>query len=113
MKCSVCRNDLVDGEKIVYNHRETFVFKPAHVADKETINPATASQAELLESRSEHTRTEVATTYGDYGKAQIPDLAFGVRHVACLQPTGSTTGAHPANKHHARYSRTMMRRGSH
>jgi hypothetical protein len=111
VKCSVCRNDLEEGDKIVYNHRETFVFKPAHV--KDTVNPAVVSQGELLESRKEHTRTEVATTYGDYGKAQIPDLAFGIRHVACLQPTGSSAGAHPINKHHARYQRTMMRRGSH
>ncbi len=111
MKCSVCRNDLMDGDKVVYNHRETFVFKPAHVPD--TVNPAKVSQEELLESRKEHTRSEVATTYATYGKAQIPDLAFGTRHVACLQVTGASGGAHPLNKHHMRYSRTMQRRGSH
>ncbi len=124
MNCSVCRNELQNGERVVYNHRETFVFKPANVPDVPMTRrvgdrvlpvPAAAvlSPQELLESRKEHTRTEVATSYILFGATEIPAMAFGVRHQDCVQRTGSGTGGAGVNKHSIRWQRGQAGRKMH
>lgn len=124
MNCSVCRNELQNGERVVYSHRETFIFKPANVpdvpmtrrvGDKEISVPAAAvlSPQELMETRKEHTRTEVATTYIVFGSAEIPPLAFGVRHQDCVIRTASGVGGHGVSKHAIRWQRGQAGRRMH
>ena len=107
MNCVRCHNEFVENDRVIYNTRETFVFKPADVPD--TVNPAKVTPAELAESRKEHLRTAVASVFVDWGKAQVPDGAFNFRHQWC-EPirTGSGAGnAHAVNKHAIRFGRAM------
>ena len=106
--CAICREDFAENDRLVFNKKETFVFKPADVPD--TVNAAKVSSDELLESRKEHLRTEVATVFHLYGRAEIPDVAFNVRHVRCgLQDTAAGY-VHPLLKHSIRYQRSAVRR---
>ena len=105
-KCAYCHNDLMDNDRVIFSHRETFTWKPANVPD--TVNAATASPAELAESRKEHQRTAVVNTFCDWGKATVPEDAFNFRHPQCEpQRTGAAGSMHPVNKHAIRFSRQM------
>jgi hypothetical protein len=117
----VCQQEIVDKDRVVYNHRETFVFKPANVPDIEISTPgaggveilrpgaAVLSPEELRESRKQYTRTEVATTYGVSGEVEIPEGAFGLRHQDCVRVTGSTMNRHAQNKHAVRWRSAAKR----
>lgn len=109
MNCVMCHEDFEDGERIIANVKETFIFKPANVPD--TVNPAKVSDAELLESRKEHVRTEVGTVYATVGKATLPEGAFNLRHLHCgiLRTAQASNGAHPVLKHAIRFARTQRR----
>jgi hypothetical protein len=109
MNCTTCQEEFLEGERITANVKETFIFKPAHVPD--TVNPATVSQEELLESRKEHTRTAIATIYATVGKASLPEGAFNPRHLHCgvLRTAEGINGAHPVMKHSIRFARTQRR----
>ena len=109
MNCVSCHEEFEDGERIIANVKETFVFKPADVPD--TINAAEATPEELLESRKEHTRTAVGTMYATVGKATLPEGAFNLRHLHCgiLRTAQASNGAHPVLKHAIRFARTQRR----
>ncbi len=80
-RCQICKDDLVDGDRVIFSHKETFVFKPADVPD--TVNPAKVSVSELAESRKEYLKTTIANTFCDWGKAAVPEDAFYFRHQWC------------------------------
>lgn len=106
-KCQICHNDLNANDRVIFSHKETFVFKSANVPD--TVNPAKVSPTELAESRKDHLKTAVVNTFCDWGKAVIPEDAFYFRHQWC-EPmrTGSDGGStHAINKHAIRFSRSM------
>ena len=106
--CVYCHNGFHDNDRVIFSHRETFVFKPADVPD--TINPAAATPAELAESRKDFQRTTVVNTFVDWGKASIPADAFSFRHQWCEpQRTGATGAIHHVNKHAIRFNRTTLR----
>jgi hypothetical protein len=103
-KCAYCQNEFMDNDRVVFSHKETFVFKPAHVPD--TVNAARVSPEELRESRAEHLKTAVVNTFCDWGKATIPEDAFNFRHQWCEpQRTGAGAGAHAVTKHAIRFGR--------
>lgn len=110
MNCPICHQEFESGDRAQANVVQTFIFKPADVAD--TVNPAQVSEAELLESRKEHKRTAIGTVFFDFGVVPVPEGAMNIRHVGCVvQKTGSATnGKHPANKHQIRYERSIHRR---
>ncbi len=107
--CQICHNELIEGDRVIFSHKETFIFKPADVPD--TVNAARVSPEELAESRKDHTRTAVVNTFVDWGKATIPQDAFYFRHQWC-EPvrTAAGGGAHPVNKHAVRFTRGMVKR---
>lgn len=108
MKCAQCGNELELDNRFMFNKRETFVFKPAHVQDQMGIRAAAISPEELRESRKEHLKTEIATVYATWGKEPVPEGAWNFRHVACgVVRTGSADNLHPAQKHQIRFSRMM------
>ena len=107
MTCGRCHRELERKDRVVANVKQTFVFKPSDVPD--TVHPAQASPGELLESRKDFTKTEMATVYMDYGDAPAPDGAFNIRHAACDVPA---TGSNPFVKHGIRYSRGQFKRGA-
>jgi hypothetical protein len=106
-KCAICHNDLMDTDRVIFSHKETFVFKPADVPD--IVNPAKVTPAELAESRKEHLRTSVVNTFCDWGKATLPADAFNFRHQWC-EPVRTASGVgnvHAVNKHAIRFGRAM------
>ena len=105
-RCQICKNDLQENDRVIFSHKETFVFKPA--SEPDTVNAAKVSPEELRESRKEFTRIAVVNTFCDWGKATLPDDAFYFRHQWC-EPVRTGTGgnAHPINKHAVRFSRQM------
>lgn len=113
-KCAYCKNDFMDNDRVIFSHKETFVFKPAHIPDPEIFNEkgmkvnvaATQSPEYMRELRKEHLRTAVVNTFCDWGKATLPADAFHFRHQWC-EPvrTGSGAGAHAVTKHSIRFNR--------
>ena len=92
----------------MFNFVDTFIFKPADVAD--TVNPAKVSPGELAASRSGHTKSAVVTSFVMWGKATIPMDAFNFRHESC-EPlrTGEGASGNPLNRHAIRYQRSQVR----
>lgn len=110
--CRICQENFLDSDRVVFNTRESFVFKPAHVED--TVNAAKVSADELRDSRKEYTRVEVATNFV-YWKddLELPRESWNFRHQDC-EPThtgAGPAGAHPRTKHAARFARGIARRG--
>lgn len=118
-KCQICRNEFVDTDRVIFSHRDTFVFKPADVPDAPVIRQrkdgtfhevsaaAVLSPHALAQSRAEHLRTAVVNTFGDWGKMTIPEGAFYFRHQWCEpQRTGSAGSLHPVTKHSIRFGRS-------
>ncbi len=122
-KCSICRSEFVDNDRVIFSHKETFTFKPASVPDvpeiiqtssgpREVSAAAVLSPAALAESRKEHQRTAVVNTFVDWGKANIPDDAFHFRHQWC-EPQRVASGLpnnHAIGKHSIRFVRSMPKR---
>lgn len=113
MNCAICHDAFEENDRVMFNKRETFIFKPADVSD--TINAATATPEELAESRKDYTKTVMATVYAIMGKDPLPGDAISVRHVHCGIPHTAAihTGAHPVTKHAIRFSRGIKRGGGH
>ncbi len=107
--CQICHCPLVSTDRVIFSHKETFIFKPADVPD--TVNAAQVSPAELAESRKDHLRTAIVNTFVDWGKATIPQDAYYFRHQWC-EPvrTGDSGSAHPVNKHGIRFGRAAAGR---
>lgn len=117
-KCQICHNKFIDTDRVIFSHRDTFVFKPANVQDPEVfemkngvqvkVNLAAAQSPEYMrELRKEHLRTAVVNTFGDWGKMTIPEGAFYFRHQWCEpQRTGSAGSLHPVTKHSIRFGRS-------
>lgn len=108
----------MDNDRVIFSHKETFVFKPAHVNDPEVYEmkngrqvkvnlAATQSPEYMRELRKKHLRTAVVNTFCEWGKAILPDDAFNFRHQWC-EPirTGAGVGAHAVTKHAIRFNRT-------
>lgn len=126
MMCPICHEEFQTDDRCQANVLETFIFKPASADDKKMIKKlpdgriievsaaATLSPEALAESRKDHKKTVMATTYFVYGRVPVPEGATSVRHVACVvQKTGAlSSGAHPMGKHSIRYSRSMVKRSS-
>jgi hypothetical protein len=127
MNCSICTQEFIDGERIIANVRETFVFKPADVPDVKMYEPngkgglrevnaaAVLSPEALRESRKEHLRTEMGIVFAIFGKATLPEGAFNLRHSHCgvIRTGEARTGEHPLTKHQIRYSRQIRKSGGH
>ena len=102
--CQICRTEFQDNDRVIFSHKSTFIFKPAHEMD--TVNPAQVSPQELAESRKDFQKTAVVNTFADWGKAEIPEGAFYFRHQWCEpQKTGAATGIRGASKHAIRFGR--------
>jgi hypothetical protein len=122
-KCAYCQNEFMNNDRVIFSHRETFIFKPAHIPDieistpgpsgREILRPAAAilSPEALAKSREDYKRTAVVNTFCDWGKATIPNDAFNFRHQWC-EPvkTGSGGGAHAVTKHSIRFGRAAAGR---
>ena len=120
--CSICHIYFMDNDRVIFSHRETFVFKPAHVQDEPVIRQkpdgtiqevsaaATLTPQALAYMRKDHQKTAIVNTFCDWGKAQLPEGAFHFRHQWCEpSQTGAGPGGTPANKHMIRFSRTPLR----
>lgn len=104
--CAICRKVFAKGDRIVANSMETFVFKSATVLD--TVNPAKVSREELLESRKEHKKTEMATTFITYDGGRLDGRYFSQKHVECVFPSTNRHvlfSKNPIQKHSIRYQR--------
>lgn len=108
-KCAYCHNGFNDNDRVVFSHRDTFIFKPLDIED--TVNAAKVSAEELRESRKEYLRTAIGNTFCDWGKAVVPEGAFNFRHQWC-EPmrTGAGAGAHAVTKHSIRFNRAAAGR---
>ncbi len=102
-KCQICRTDLMDNDRVVFSHKETFTFKPAGVPD--TVKAASVSPEALAESRKDHQRTVVVNTFVDWGKATIPADAFYFRHIWCEPARTGAKAGNSFNKHAIRFTR--------
>ena len=125
--CAVCHEPLEIDDRVVFNKRETFIFKPANVDDVKIYQPdgkggvrevnaaAVLSPDALAETRKDYKKTELATVYARFGKEPLPEGAINVRHAQCgVHRTGAAlTGAHPLSKHSIRFSRGIKRGGGH
>lgn len=122
--CRICRLDFLENERVIFSHRDTFIFKPAHIKDIEIATPgpggakvfrpaaAILSPDALAKTREDYKRTVVVNTFGDWGKMQTPEGAFNFRHQWC-EPvrTGSGYPQGPGqNKHAIRFARSMTKR---
>lgn len=127
MNCAICHDALEQNDRVMFNKRETFIFKPADVPDVKIFQPdgrggvrevnaaAVLTPDALAESRKDYMKTVMATVYAIVGKDPLPEDAISVRHVHCGVPHTAAihTGAHPVTKHAIRFSRGIKRSGGH
>lgn len=108
--CALCHLEFQEGDKVVADSCETFIFKPAEIPDK--VNPARVTPDELRTSRKDYKKTVIGKQFVTYHADTEYPNAFNFRHVVCdVQRTGAMSNqVHPLVKHAIRYNRSFARK---